>query len=393
LDLIFPLQNLIAASKNDRLHMTMNYPLRILVLTKRQYTNRDILDDRFGRIRELPLQLALRGYQVSGLCLSYKKKKEGKTIDGPVLWESVNAGPLKITGLLRFILRASSLAAHADLIWACSDSFYGIIGHWLSRRFHIPLVFDLYDNYEYFLAGKTPGIRQLYRSVLRKCDGVTCVSRPLARLVMSYGRKGPLCVIENAVPKDLFRPLDKRACRADLGIPQNIRIIGSAGALYKNRGIPALMRAFALLRKRFPDLQLALAGPRDIEIPRNGGIWDLGILPYQRVPLFFNALDVGVVCNLDNDFSRYCFPQKAREIMACNIPLVAAKIGSMAELFADRPAWLFKAGDPADLSRAIKNRLSDQSTGYQDVPAWSDLADNLQAFFLDILKGRRQSFA
>jgi teichuronic acid biosynthesis glycosyltransferase TuaC len=371
----------------------METDLRIFVLTKRQYTNRDLLDDRFGRIRELPLLLALRGYQVSGLCLSYKKKPEGKTLDGSVVWESVNAGPLKIIGLLRFILRAASLAPQADLIWACSDSFYGILGYGLSRRLHIPLVFDLYDNFEYFLAGKIPGIRQLYRSVLRKCQAVTCVSHPLARLVRSYGREGPLCVIENAVPKDRFRPLDKRVCREDLGLPGKGRIIGSAGALYKNRGIPALLHAFTLLRKEFPDLHLALAGPRDIKIPRDERISDLGVLPYERVPLFFNALDVAVVCNLDNDFSRYCFPQKAREIMACDVPLVAAKTGSMAELFADHPAWLFKAGDPSDLSRAIERRLSDQTTGYQDVPAWSDLASNLQTFFLDIIKGRRRSFA
>jgi teichuronic acid biosynthesis glycosyltransferase TuaC len=361
----------------------MNHPLHILVLTKRQYTNRDLLDDRFGRIRELPLQLGLRGFQVNGLCLSYKKKREGKTLDGPVVWESLNAGSLKITGVLRFILRASSLASQADVIWAFSDSLYGILGYGLSRRFHIPLVFDLYDNFEYFLAAKTPGVRQLYRSVLRKCNEVTCVSRPLARLVRSYGRKGPVCVLENAVPKDLFRPLEKTACRAALGLPQNARIIGSAGALNKNRGIPSLLNAFALLRRRFPDLHLTVAGPRDIGIPRDQGITDLGILPYERVPLFVNALDVAVVCNLDNDFARYCYPQKAREIMACDIPLVAAKVGSMADLFADHPSWLFRPGDCADLSRAIESRLGDQTTGYRDVPSWSDLAGNLEALFLN----------
>jgi len=47
--------------------------MRMLITAKHPYTNRDLLDDRFGRIRELPLQLALKGFQVSGLCLSYKK--------------------------------------------------------------------------------------------------------------------------------------------------------------------------------------------------------------------------------------------------------------------------------------------------------------------------------
>ena len=44
---------------------------KILVITKRQYTGKDLLDDRFGRLREIPLALAEKGYKVQGLCLSY----------------------------------------------------------------------------------------------------------------------------------------------------------------------------------------------------------------------------------------------------------------------------------------------------------------------------------
>ena len=136
--------------------------LKILVLTKRQYTHKDLIDDRYGRLRELPLQLALRKHMVSGLCLSYQKKRKGD-VDGPVEWESINAGPLKIPGLIRFFRRASQLAANADAIWACSDSIYGIIGCLLASKYRIPLVFDLYDNFEYFLAARLPIIKQLYR--------------------------------------------------------------------------------------------------------------------------------------------------------------------------------------------------------------------------------------
>jgi hypothetical protein len=32
--------------------------MKIFVLTKRQYMGKDLLDDRFGRFRELPLELA-----------------------------------------------------------------------------------------------------------------------------------------------------------------------------------------------------------------------------------------------------------------------------------------------------------------------------------------------
>lgn len=369
----------------------MNHHVHILVLTKRQYTNRDLLDDRFGRIRELPLQLALRGFQVNGLCLSYKKKKEGQILDGPVLWESLNAGALKVPGLLRFIVRASSLASHADVIWACADSFYGIIGYWLSRRYHVPLVFDLYDNFEYFLAGRTPGIRQLYRSVLRKCHAVTCVSQPLARLVKTYGRNGPLHILENGVQKDFFKPLDKDLCRKDLNLPQDCRIVGTAGAIFRNRGIIALFEAFEKLKQKFTDLHLALAGPRDFGIPSHPRIHDLGTLDYNKIPNFLSALDIGVICNRQDAFGSYCFPQKAREMMACGLPLIAARVGSMEELLADHPSWLFEPDDATDLARAIGDRLNDRATEYGRIPSWADLGEELEALILKLVNEKASS--
>jgi len=369
----------------------MNHHLRILVLTKRQYTNRDLLDDQFGRVRELPLQLGLRGFQVNGLCLSYQKKREGQTLDGPVSWESMNAGALKLPGLLRFLFRASSLAAHADVIWACSDSFYGMIGYWLSRRYHIPLVFDLYDNFEYFLVGRIPLVRHLYRHVVRKSGAVTCVSQPLARLVQSYGRNGPLHVLENGVPKDLFRPLDKGLCRKELNLPQDCRMVGTAGALFRNRGIMTLFKAFESLESKYLDLHLALAGPRDVEIPSHPRIHDIGVLGYEEIPRFLSALDIGVICNRPDAFGSYCFPQKAREMMACRVPLIAARVGSMEGLLADHPSWLFEPENESDLVRAIEDRLKDRATEYGRIPSWADLGEDLEDLLLQLLNERTSS--
>ena len=169
--------------------------------------NKDLIDDRFGRFREIPLELARMGHRVTGLCLSYRPRARGWISDGTVLWRSVNAGRLKFFGLSCFMAQAQRLAKGGDVIWACSDSFYGIIGHVLSRRYGIPFVFDLYDNFEYYLIARLPVLKQLYRWVIRECDVVTCVSKPLERLVRSYGRHGPVYVMENAVRKEALRAL------------------------------------------------------------------------------------------------------------------------------------------------------------------------------------------
>jgi len=352
--------------------------------------HKDLLDDRFGRFREIPLALALRGHQVHGLCLSYEKKGEEKIRDDLVEWESINAGTLKI-GLLRFIKKASQIAKKVDAIWACSDSFYGIIGYMLSSKYRIPLVFDLYDNFEYFLMARMPIIKQLYRWVIRKSAAITCVSRPLARLVRSYRKNGRVYVIENAVRKDLFKPMIKKTCRDVLKLPQNALLVGTAGALDRNRGIQFLFEAFDMLKTKHADLHLSLAGPRNIRIPFNNRAHDLGILPQEKVPILLNALDVAIICNRENEFGRYCFPQKAREIMACNVPLIAARVGSMAELLTDHPEWLFKPDDASNMARVLENRLGDRRTGYKKVLSWSDVAAELEKIFIDLCKNQSLS--
>jgi glycosyltransferase involved in cell wall biosynthesis len=361
----------------------------ILVLTKRRYMNKDLLDDRFGRFREIPLELAKRGHRVIGLCLSYQFRNEGWTSDGPVRWKSINAGPTQLTGLARYILQAMRFAQNADAIWACSDSLYGLIGLAAARTHKIPLVFDLYDNFESYFIAKIPLLKQLYRYAVRQSDGITCVSRPLARLVASYGRKGKTILLENAIRKDLFRHMDKAGARRDCKLPRNSMIIGTAGALTMNRGIQTLFQAFEILKSRCPDLHLALAGPRDVPIPLHERIHDMGVLPLERVPVFLNALDVGIICNRAGAFGTYCFPQKAREMMACNVPVVAADVAGTRSLFSDHPEWLFSPEDPGHLAHVVENRLRDQSTEYGTIPTWSDLSDKLTVI-LQSLKGRNQ---
>ncbi len=366
-------------------------PWRILVLTKRQYMNRDLLDHRFGRFWEIPLALAGRGHRTEGLCLSYRSRKYN-TLGLPNLnWSSVNTGPLLWPGIAQFLLQADRLARRSDVIWACSDSIYGILGVFLARRHHIPCVFDLYDNFEYYLLARQPLIKQLYRRAVRQATAVTCVSRPLARyLIATCGRTQSIHILENAVRGDLFKPMDKRACRNLFGFPQDALIVGTAGALEKSRGTEVLFSAFEQLKERKPRAHLALAGPRSrlLDMPQGPSIHDAGFLALHDVPAFLNTLDVAVICNKENEFGSYCFPQKAREIMACQIPWVAAGVGSMKELLADYPEWLYVPSDSSDLAQVLENRLQDDRVLNHQPYTWEDAAASLEGVLASVLQDR-----
>jgi glycosyltransferase involved in cell wall biosynthesis len=122
--------------------------------------------------------------------------------------------------------------------------------------------------------------------------------------------------------------MNKLQCRENLSLPLNARLVGTAGAINKKREVNLLFDAFNQLKLKYADLHLVVAGQRDrsIQIPGDSRVFDFGTIPFERVPLLINALDVAVVCYADDDYGKYCFPQKTREFMACNVPVIAAGV-------------------------------------------------------------------
>jgi glycosyltransferase involved in cell wall biosynthesis len=370
--------------------------MKILVLTKRQYMGKDLIDDRFGRFWELPLELARLGHEVQGLALSYRPKAAGTFVaaedggDGKVTWHSVNLlnalppGPGKYLGCALKLARDFK----PDIIWACSDAYHAIFGRWLAKRTGTPCVIDLYDNFESFAASRVPGVLPHFRRAVRAADGVTVMSRRLAdHIAEIYERMKPISVVESGVRKELFYPQDRMTCRKQLGLPKEARIVGTAGALHKSRGIEALFEAFARLSAEMEDLHLALAGPRrrGLRIPTGTRVHDFKELPHATVPLLINSLDLAVVCYRHSAKGEASFPQKAYEILACRVPLVAAAVGSMNDLLATYPQCRFDPDDPPSLAAAVRRQLEDNVLVETTVPSWVDSARQLESFFAKVV--------
>jgi glycosyltransferase involved in cell wall biosynthesis len=364
--------------------------MRILILSKRQYMNRDLINDRYGRFRELPLALAAMGNEVAGICLSYRSRDEGRHDDldenGHVVWHAMNVTRLLSCSSTSYWRKVDSIGKdfRPDLVWACSDALHAILGLNIARKLNSSFVIDLYDNFESYPLTRIPGITSAFRRSLRRADGITCISRPLAQYVReTIGSECPIEVIENAVPGNLFRPMNQLDSRRELGLPQDGIFIGTAGAISKSRGIETLFRAFEIISRERSDIHLALAGSVDkrLTIPRNPRIHYLGMLPPNKVPVLLSALNISIICNRDSAFGKYCFPQKFYESIACNIPVLAAGTGSLLELLKDRPEYLFEPEDSNSLVTVLRRHIDNPLSLPLEVPTWNMLANRLASFF------------
>jgi glycosyltransferase involved in cell wall biosynthesis len=127
------------------------------------------------------------------------------------------------------------------------------------------------------------------------------------------------------------------------------------------------------------DLHLALAGPRQrgLRIPTGSRVHDFKELPHAKVPLLINALDLAVVCYRRSAQGEVSFPQKAYEILACRVPLIAAAVGSMNELLETHPQSLFEPDNPKSLAAAVRRVLEARVIVDATIPSWSDSAERL----------------
>ena len=364
---------------------------------------KDVILDRYGRLYEFPRQLARLGHDVRCFCMSYQGQDNGEwtheasSFTGRLHWESRAPGPLLLPGLARYpshVLR-SLCTFQPDVLIGASDIPHAVLTQWLAKRLEIPYAIDLYDNFEGFGQARIPGMVAALRRAVRKAALVTTTSELLKELVeTSYHPTGRVLALPSTIDKSVFYPQEKAKCRQAMGLPAGAPLVGTAGGLLRTRGIGVLYEAWPQIATTLPDARLVLAGPIDSHYPppERDDVVYLGNLSHRETALLFNALDVGVIYLRDTPFGRYCFPQKAYEMIACHLPIAAADIGVMTTLFSN-PCNLYRADDSASLRRAILSNLDDPSLPDQELRDWQEIIADLEKHFRYIFKNREMEKA
>lgn len=300
--------------------------MKILVLTKRFGTNKDLVMQNFGRQIRLFEHIQKLGHKVDFLCMDYvkfeSKKARIKNIDYYI--EPFSIGKFNFfKKKLNFLLKNNKY----DVIVPSTSPLLGIIAYFYSKKYKIKMLYELQDSFSIYDEYKIPFVRQIDKYVTKNCDVVVCVSRTLLNKIRKF-RKKPSYVIENGIERNLFRPLDKTKCRKKLNLPLDAKIIVYIGHITKLKGFDILLEAFAKVREEYPNTHLLLSGKidKDIDIRLKNVLYH-PLPKREQVAMAINASDVAVNPDPKNAFTEYCFPYKIVEYMACKIPIVATDVG------------------------------------------------------------------
>ncbi len=225
----------------------------------------------------------------------------------------------------------------------------GVVGTWLSRMSHKPLVTTLHGT-DVRLAKKISMSRPLFRRVLRQSGRVTTVSTWLATEVAKLVSVQRPEIAPMPVSTDIFEPGTYREPNRFL----------FAGRLNRQKGLDHLLRAFAAM-KRPAMLDVVGQGPLAQEfklLASQLGIsdriaWHGQLKQFQLVPLYQCATAV-IVPSTDEGLGLV-----AAEALLCETPVIAFRSGGLTDVIQDGTTGiLVTPGDTEELARALDSILA-----------------------------------
>ncbi|MDE3174430.1 MAG: glycosyltransferase family 4 protein, partial [Gemmatimonadota bacterium] len=278
------------------------------------------------------------------------------------------AGALPAAAAYRSQLRRALAARTPDVVHTNGYKMH-IMGTW-SRPQSSALVWHLHDY-----ISTRPLMARAIRVLSRRCDAGIAVSESVAADAARVWRgRLPIRVVLNAVDLDVFAPAGSRAdLDALAGMvppPAGTVRVGLVATLGRYKGHDVFLDAVARLPRDLPVRAYVVSGSlyetrgSEFSLPalrrraEELGVADrVGFTGFVGAPAdAMRALDVVVHATTVAE----PFGLVIAEAMACGRAVITSAAGGAAEVVrAERDALTHRAGDPADLARAIERLATD----------------------------------
>lgn len=267
--------------------------------------------------------------------------------------------------LLPYLVRLWRMAGRCDVVHLMANSgwswhLFATPAIWISHWRGTPVVV----NYRGGEAGAfLERSQRMVRASMRKTAALVVPSAFLQGVFAQFGM--PSVIVPNVVDLALFHRRGARDAQAP-----HVVVARNLEALYDNA---TALRAFAILRSRFPDARMTVAGSGPEEARLRALTEELGLgacvtfagrLDRNAMAALYRQGDVVLNPSLADNM-----PNSVLEALACGVPVVSTNVGGVPFLVRDGvTALLVAPADPPAMAAAGRRLLEDDAL-------WSRLAE------------------
>jgi glycosyltransferase involved in cell wall biosynthesis len=192
---------------------------------------------------------------------------------------------------------------------------------------------------------------------------VTVTESIKSEMQRNYGISGDkVVVIPNGANTDIFRPMDKQACRQELGLETHGPYICFVGALTPWQGVDFMIEALPLVIKDMPDAKFLVVGDGTQKKLLEKKAKELGVekkvifkgwVEYEDVPKYINASEICVAPLTTGREKSGSSAIKIYEYLACGKPVIASHVADLDFLGKHECGILVQKDDASALAEAV----------------------------------------
>jgi glycosyltransferase involved in cell wall biosynthesis len=322
---------------------------------------------RFLRLPVLPPRAVSPGY------LRWAATRRAGRLAPAASWRRA----LPVTGYYRRAFLPALAEVAPDVVHVHDVHLLAAVAEQAGRAARRPAI--VYDAHEYVAGLAVSGARTqrvvdgwaaLEREHVGAADRVITVAPGLAeRLRDLHGLPRTPSVVYNAPLAWQGGGSASRDLRAECGVPAGATLAVYSGALSAARGVDTLVRALPSL----PELHVAVVAV-PFPHPMTGRLRELadtlGVgsrlhfappVPSHEVPAYLSGADLAVSPIIGDSVSYdMALPNKLFEFLHAGLPMAVSDCRAMADFVRTNGlGTVFRAGDPADLARSVRELLAD----------------------------------
>lgn len=362
--------------------------MRVLFVATRSRVH--ILGGMEDHLHTVTTELARRGHDVLVLTARHPDGIREETVDG-VRWRYLDAPPARgreWDDALERAVRSAIAQERFDVVHSQSTCTKVLLRRKIEGL--PPIVLSLHGNWWSIVVAafqqfrREPGLR----AALKFAANVRAVSERHFRGGQWWGfrdchtsvpsrsqlrgvrishliRADRLHVVASGIDAELFRPVDRDAERARLGLPGGVPVAVVVGRLDHGKGPMVALEAVGLLRD-VDDLHLVFVGDGGERAALEARASALGIA--DRV-VFTGRIEPAAVASYMAAADLFVFPTLLAEAgplviaqaMAVHTPVVASRVGAVPEMLGDREEFgvLVPPGEPEALAAAVRRLVRD----------------------------------